>query len=721
MAENKQVNSNMTEPKLTEKQIRDAFAAFGYEPNQNGMNDVAYWSIKPESQLETLYENLKARREEENKRQAEQATKNVYNFGEAFFTNPEKGALIMFTSDIDGDGPANTSTVWHVDPKTKKIRPILSEAAFMTATGQSVKDVMNQGLIKRVSTQALNPGGVLAGFTPLTENEGIRDDGTYMAPKVDNSEQNIKSRYGKQVDEKFNTEAFKTIDGLLNMLKGDSKSGISSDVINAIAGDPTTLASYMNAFAYGGYNLSDIFRDIKRRELVKQGRTDLANVRVFDTEKDASTFFATPEGSSVKTNPDLTPPRFIGDIDTSLFDNPIFKIPAEAYSVLVQPFDWTSEAGQEEMNKIKTAFHDVVLQQLDAQTERDKVVADYNYKNLTDAIAKKYGLAISANANEAWNQINNLDKVTAGAGIYGSGIAEEAMDKYLSDIREKNKLLRENQATEEEYKRVENILKYGTSDEIAALSDEDKVKFGLKPTQNVINFFSKENLKKQYPNLSDEQIDAYRNSIIDENGNYRSDLYQTLYKNKYGTMAGLSVPEGGVIPSKKAYQLGSVQVDEKTGEIIGGTGALYNEALKDEKAYKEFTEGGAFEKPVTSTTHSSTPVAPAKTPSMSSDSSTWTIANPAAKTPSMSSDSSTWTIANPKAVKNTVYDEISKQLPSGQKISSTLNTNPSPVAPIKTRIPGKDELKLYKEDEIDRSIDRSGKDIYLKQGVQKRW
>lgn len=680
MAENKQTNSNIAEPKLTEKQIRDAFAAFGYEPNQNGMNDVAYWSIKPASQLETLYENLKKRREEENKRQAEMAAKNVYSFGEAFFTNPEKGALIMFTSDVDGDGPANTSTVWHVDPKTKKIRPILSESAFIAATGEPVADVMKRGIIKRVSTQALNPGGVLAGFTPLTENEGIRDDGTYLAPQVDNSQQNIENRYGKQVDEKFNTEAFKTIDGLLTMIKGDSKSGVSMDVINAITSDPKTLASYMNAFAYGGYNLSDIFRDIKRRELVKQGRTDLANVKVFDTEKDAATFYATPEGSSVKTNPDLTPPRFIGDIDVSLFDNPIFKIPAEAYSVLVQPFDWNSEAGQEEMNKIKTAFHDVVLQQLSAQTARDKALADYNYKNLTDAIAKKYGLAISANATEAWNQLSNLGKATAGAGIYGSGIAEEAMDKYLSDIREKNNLLRENQATEEEFKRMENILKYGTSEEIAALSDEDKVKFGLKPTQDVINFFSKENLKAQYPGLSDEQIDAYRNSMIDEQGNYRSDLYQTLYKNKYGTMAGLSVPEGGVIPSKKEYQLGSIQVDKDSGELIGGSGALYNKALEEEKAYKEFTQGGAFEKPIETVT---TP-APTKTPSMSSDSSTWTIANPKANiTPA----------------------------------STTTAPTTTPVAPVKTRIPGLNELKLYKEDEID----RSGKDIYLKQGVQKRW
>lgn len=54
------------EPKMTPQQVAAAFQSFGYQPNQNNMNDVGYWSTRPVSEGAKLMSDLKKRREQDN-------------------------------------------------------------------------------------------------------------------------------------------------------------------------------------------------------------------------------------------------------------------------------------------------------------------------------------------------------------------------------------------------------------------------------------------------------------------------------------------------------------------------------------------------------------------------------------------------------------------------------------------------------------------------------
>ena len=134
---------------------------------------------------------------------------------------------------------------------------------------------------------------------------------------------------------------------------------------------------------------------------------------------------------------------------------------------------------------------------------------------------------------EAWGEIKRLGGAFSTRGLYGSGIERETFDNYIRQIRRSDEQNRKNMLTEEESQRREQLIKYASPEEIAALSDEEKEKYGFKPSDEVMNFFSSKNLKSIYPNLSDEEIENYRNSIIDSNGNYRSDLYQKAYDKQF--------------------------------------------------------------------------------------------------------------------------------------------------------------------------------------------
>ena len=54
------------EPRITPAQVISAFHSFHYEPNQQGMNDVGYWSTRGQSEGPKLMEELRKRRLDDN-------------------------------------------------------------------------------------------------------------------------------------------------------------------------------------------------------------------------------------------------------------------------------------------------------------------------------------------------------------------------------------------------------------------------------------------------------------------------------------------------------------------------------------------------------------------------------------------------------------------------------------------------------------------------------
>ena len=156
------------------------------------------------------------------------------------------------------------------------------------------------------------------------------------------------------------------------------------------------------------------------------------------------------------------------------------------------------------------------------------------------------------------------------------------MDKQLADTRRRDELLRSEKITAQERDTLNNLLKSGDSAAIQKFVDADPARaeqLGLKPSAKVLEWYSDANLKTLYPDMTDTERFNIRNSMLDKNGNYRSDLYQTLYLNNYG-----------LGQQKQTWQQGMVERDS-SGNIIGGHGLLYQKALEAEKAYRPYNRG----------------------------------------------------------------------------------------------------------------------------------
>lgn len=496
--------------------------------------------------------------------------------------------LVQFTEDPDGPGPASTSTIWLIDPQAKKLIPFLSEAAFDNVMTKPLKEVVKEGGINKISLNQIGS------FELLTDAQGIKEGGTIPTFEVAVDETKIGARYGQEPNPQVRDVINKSFPGFIKLLKSDSNSGVSTETLDEVSNNDSLVAFYVNALTYGDYQLPDIYRDLKRRELVKQGNEEFKSMKIIDESQMASQFYGTPTGQTIKTNPSLTLPRFLGDIDTGMLNYSVFNLPDEVYKVLVPPMDWTTPEGQKELDNIKSAYHDVLMKQLEAVTEQAKALADYEWNSFKDEVSKKYGIALSDNATQAWGQLENLSKGYAGRGLRGTGLFEEARDKYLQDVRRADEKLREEKVSEENKTRAEHLRKSGTPEQIKEfledLTDEkEKEAFGryFKPSEDIKKYFNKENLRTLYPDLSEQELTWYSESIIDPTtGLFRSQLQQQISQNRIQ-----------LEQEKRLYQMGDVQVDPDTGKIIGGYGATYKKALEEEKAYREYTRVEPFEKP----------------------------------------------------------------------------------------------------------------------------
>ncbi|MFW5902988.1 MAG: hypothetical protein ACOCTT_03810, partial [archaeon] len=585
---NDQLPANST---LTENQVKEQFNTYGYQPTQE---DIKWWTNRGQNELSNLQQNLSDRRQNEIKAEKDAALSGGRIVGKPFFQGDE--ALVRFAEEGGGG-------IWSVNPETKRIRPILSREAFENRYEMTPEEAIREGVVKTVSENYFERGAPLEGFKKLSDRYGVQESGEYTLEEGEDKDRTdqqgqefdparIMNTYGKNTNERLNREAFKAVNGgllnWLNNMEEKDNGGISKETINSISNNPEVLATYVNALAYGDYNVNDVYRDLKRRELIRQGEEEYKDIKVIDETTKASDFYKNENQKAIRQNQELIPPEDLGGIDTGLLENPIFDVPNDVYQTLVEPFDWNSKEGKEALDEIKSSYHDVILQQLEASTEQERVRAEEAYRRFQEDIEKEYGIKLSDSADKAWGKIRNLEQQITKGGIRGSGIANEMRQQYLKDVRTGNERLREAAASEEEAEEKEYLQRYGTPEEITALSEEEKERYGFKPSAETREFFSKEKLKERYPDLSDRQIEEYRNSILDEEGNYRSKLYQDLWMNKKETRE-----------DKRTYQLGDVSYDEETGEIIGGRGALYKKALESEKAYEPFEKSGPFEKPKT--------------------------------------------------------------------------------------------------------------------------
>ena len=173
-------------------------------------------------------------------------------------------ALIKFSGGESGLGP---QTYWLVDKENHTIRPFESYMALSAAFGEELEEALNNTVVVNSPTIDADgeiTDGILADFTVLGPEYSIKEDGS--SKHLAFSSHQLKSRYGKPVDEGVESLATDVLDGFLGLLKSNEmKTGVSGQFLEQLKGDNKLMAFYISALAYGDYTLQDIYSDISRR------------------------------------------------------------------------------------------------------------------------------------------------------------------------------------------------------------------------------------------------------------------------------------------------------------------------------------------------------------------------------------------------------------------------------------------------------------------------
>lgn len=488
------------------------------------------------------------------------------------FSSGATHVLVRFKEDpTPYDGYDDTTTVWRFDVKNKTYTPFSSIAALENAYGAFWSEIQSKYL-NTLSVNDLNTPewGGNGAFKFLTRDQGYQEDG--RLPGGEGIEAAFDAKYGQTENPDVQKDALFGVDGMLKFFRDNSGGQVSAATIDEVLKDNSILSLYTNAIAYGGYTFIDMARDLKRRELIKQGRTELKNTVIISPTMTRDQYYSTPEGQAVLGNSALAIPPQIGGIDMSLFDFSIFKIPQEAFEILVPPLPLpTTPEFRALMDEIKSAYHDVAIKQLEANTDTQKAVAEYDWNRFKEEMAKKFHIELSNDAGEAWSQIESIGQTMTGRGLTDSGLQQEIVDKMLQERRKIDERMREEQVTEKELKDREYYVNYASPEEINNFIASNRNladKWGLIPSAETKQWFTKENLKTLYPDLQDWEIERYIDAILDKSGNYRSQLYQNLMSNKLNLLAGKETLQAGKLEEKKSQE--------------------------EEKAYEEYTKGEDF-------------------------------------------------------------------------------------------------------------------------------
>lgn len=552
-------------------------------------------------------------------------------------------ALVRFVGQGQ-DRQMNDQTVWLLDSKTKTLRPFSSGSALVNFFDGEV----NLDDITAIDATELQPGGSLGsnggkpGFQLLSPEYAIQSDGS--ARRLDYSAAQLATRYGQPVNEEMEQTMFSALKGVFNMLE---TAGINKSTINKIKNDDELMAFYVSSMAYGGYSVGDIYSDVKKREL------GINNVSPISAVADKASYAQTADYQKASADTRIAPPVEMAGMNSAQLDLPVYQLPDEAFKTLVPILDYDSQEFKDAMASVETSYYDLLEQQLRATTEQEKAIADYNYQEWKNDVQRNFGIALSDNALEAWNQIQQVYNQGAQQGTFNSGIQNESIDSYLRQVRRQDQRTRTEKLSNEEKQKMQYFLTAASAQEIKDLvnSDPEKARqWGLIPSDEVKNALSLTELKKKYPNAKEEDLAQYISILLDENGNYRSQIYQK----QMGTLQDLDPNSAsmntltGLDTNKEQFQIGET---------------YRKELLKEENAYKEFTkpdvaflrnsDPGAFEnvtgkKPTSPTENLSSAIkkagssltTPAKSPSgnmIQTPSKTSTPSAPKTNTPTTSS------------------------------------------------------------------------------------
>ena len=478
--------------------------------------------------------------------------------------------LVRFSSDPTPEDPSTSNALpWLYDAKAQVFRPFSDYFAldrFAVANGSDGATLMNS-VVNLSPTDLINWPGVFlsSSYSPSSTDGSLPP---YQPGGEGTPGPSITNHYGKERDEEAESLAAQGLGLLFTRLNQDGH--ISDDTLKLLS-DPTglLLAKYVSASLYGNYSMSEIYQDLKIKELAK---TDpkYTDLRTVDEEKTAEQFRKDQTYISAVKDPNLFAPAITLQDGSDLMKYPVYKISDKFYQESVETIDWNDPKFKGEAEKILAGWYDAAIALSEADSDQAKRVANDNYQRFVDALNRKYGISLSNNAREAWNQLQGLFGGFSAKNLGDSGLMQEAMDRYLGDVRRSDEIMRENKATEAEVEQRNFLLKYGSPEQIneamAKMDAEDSAAgksreqfrsnlWGLTPSQETLAFYDLQNLKQKYPDLTDEELRTVRDTVVDPFGHFRSDIYRTAITNKYG-----------IQQQKKGYQLEEL-TRQKMGQL----------------------------------------------------------------------------------------------------------------------------------------------------------
>jgi hypothetical protein len=390
-----------------------------------------------------------------------------------------------------------------------------------------------------------------AEVTTQDELSKLVDDGAKQIANPGATQTQLQSRYGKPDDPNATFQASLAIDGMITLLAVKNSVGISPSTFDSVKSQPGLMGKYIIGLAFGDYTLEDVYKDIKRLDLISKGDTSMANVSIFDAGKKKDEYASTPAGKTAFSNPMLTMPTDLkGITNQNLFKLKLFQMPDWGFKELVPTLDVNSDEFKKELDSVKDAYFEYQILASNINTDRDKIAADQAFKELQKTVSDNYGIQLSANADAAWAQIESISDTMAQRGLAGTGEANEVLDDYILQTQKKDELLRKTQVKEEE-KGVADKMKLSASPaEIKKMIDEDKAKglpqsewraykYGLIPSAESLAALDVNRMMAD-KGITKEEAQKYHDSLLDENGNYRSSLYQTQWNTLNAPKTGLN-------------------------------------------------------------------------------------------------------------------------------------------------------------------------------------
>lgn len=449
--------------------------------------------------------------------------------------------FVKFTADPNGTASGDQSTVWLMDEKNKVLRPILNWQAFSDlyeGDEKAIQDAVSS--INYYNPMDLQPGGKLNGYLPLgaeyAVNEGANVQELPFSPAT------IQRLYGKNASSEDVTKAASFLSK--NFLPFLAKNGVSSDFINKIASDPLLMSGYAAAYTYGGYTPEDLFMDIKSRELADEGDTKYSNVRFIDGAKSREEYSQTNEYKSNYNDPKLINPAIRGLSFAQQNIGYINQHPDEIFQAFDPEYAKVkNDRVKAAMEDVQSVLHDKVLEVLNAKTDAQKQAAEQDWSDYKSDVERNLGWKLSDNALEAWNQLQALQSSFNQAGLTDTGVENSAIDQYLKNVRNTNDKERDIRQTDITRKTEEHAKQYASPAEIQKMNDEDQAKglprnqwrsvlWGLAPAEAMTKEKYLSDFRAKYTDeaskkLTDKEIiDMYYSQQYDDNGNYRSAIYE---------------------------------------------------------------------------------------------------------------------------------------------------------------------------------------------------